>query len=106
MGPCENSYHYEAVFSALAGTGYQPRYVLGDGHAGLTKAVRDLFPEATRLMCNAHVDRNVTKNIVRVPEVFRDRIRSDVEALRYARNEEEFDRRKQVVSTKSSHKSL
>ncbi|KAH7719284.1 hypothetical protein AAVH_13256 [Aphelenchoides avenae] len=86
----EDTYHYSSVFSSLAEEGYEPLYVLGDGAGGLTAAVKAVFPNATRLMCYAHVDRRLKKRLGSVPAALRERIKTDIDALRYARSSQEF----------------
>lgn len=99
VGPVEDTYQYENVFEGIAATGYEPEYVLGDGDAGLSKATRNVFGGATRLMCFPHVDRRVAKHILKVPAPLRDRIRSDINDLCYAINEQQFLRRMLMPST-------
>lgn len=92
----EDTYHYSSVFSSLAEEGYEPLYVLGDGAGGLTAAVKAVFPNATRLMCYAHVDRRLKKRLGSVPAALRERIKTDIDALRYARSSQEFSARKML----------
>ncbi|KAH7724315.1 hypothetical protein AAVH_08203 [Aphelenchoides avenae] len=92
VGPSEDYAHYSSVFNTLLESGYEPTYVLGDGHAGLTKATRETFITAVRLMCYAHVNRRVKKRVSEVPAEFRATILSDLETLRYARSADEFQK--------------
>lgn len=97
VGPSEDYAHYSSVFNTLLESGYEPTYVLGDGHAGLTKATRETFITAVRLMCYAHVNRRVKKRVSEVPAEFRATILSDLETLRYARSADEFQKRTTYV---------
>lgn len=96
VGPSETAMFYEDVLRVLADRGYSPNVILADGSAAITKAVKAVFPHAKRAMCYAHLDRQVRKRLRGLPERLRTAILSDIELLRYARTEREFERRKKT----------
>jgi hypothetical protein len=70
--------------------GSRPTHVLADGAYSITNAVTDVFPAAVRLMCWAHVVKNIDQKLKSLGAEVKKQIRSDIELLQYAVNEEQF----------------
>jgi transposase-like protein len=64
---------------------------LADGAGAISAAVRDVFPSARRLMCWAHVFRNVQTRLNSFQKEIRQNILEDLGNLQMATNESEFD---------------
>ncbi|KAH7713170.1 hypothetical protein AAVH_19488 [Aphelenchoides avenae] len=91
VGPSETAKFYSDVMQYLADLGYEPTVVLADGSAAISKAIREIFPRATRAMCYAHAKRQAKKRAAgRGVSEFREEILADIELIRYARSDAEF----------------
>ena len=89
---------YEHLFTALkeahadeSGHELEPLFVIADGSAAITAAVKTAFPRCPRGMCWAHVVRNVDKKLLGVRnEERRKRFRRDLHLLQLATSLREF----------------
>ncbi|KAH7706292.1 hypothetical protein AAVH_26484 [Aphelenchoides avenae] len=83
---------YKAVLSALRVAEFSPKFILADGTPALTTAAKDEFPNAIRGMCSAHFIRQLNKRKSQMSKEEFEKLRSDVEILRHARNIDEFNK--------------
>lgn len=109
----EETTSFVAILDAIKqALDYSPSAILADGKTSstyenrsnilgakaITAAVTDVFPDAKRIMCWAHVLRNADKRLRQLKDKdLRARLRSDIVELQLARNEYEFNEGKQCA---------
>jgi transposase-like protein len=86
----EDAESFSSFFQIIAQAGCNPTYVLADGAQAITNAVNKVFPEAIRLMCWAHVIKNIDKHLIGYEPAVRRAVRQEIESLQYAISEEQF----------------
>jgi hypothetical protein len=67
-----------------------PTHILADGAYSITNAAASTFPDAIRLMCWAHVVKNIDQKLKSLEPETKMQIRKDIQALQFAMNEEQF----------------
>jgi hypothetical protein len=89
---------FAAFFEVIAQGGYSPTHIMADGAYSITNASTRVYPTAKRLMCWAHVIKNVDKKLGGMSKAQKKGIRQEIEKLQYARNDDQFRRGKHSLS--------
>lgn len=87
----EDNWVYKAIFANFSQNGkYKPSFLMADGSKAITIACNEVWPNAKRGMCFAHVYRNVHKKIRSYAKGIQERILQDLHYLQLSRSETEF----------------
>lgn len=87
----ENEACFTKFFETIAErSGQHPTHVLADGAFAITNAVTSVFPNAVRLMCWAHVVKNIDQKLKSYEPAVKKQIRADIQSLQFALNEDQF----------------
>lgn len=81
---------FTKFFEIIAERSGQPSHILADAAYSITNAARAIFPNAVRLMCWAHVIKNIDQKLKFLDPADKKQIREEVQLLQFALNEEQF----------------
>lgn len=88
----EDTVCFKKFFEVIAQvTGHSPSHVLADGAYSITNAITAIFPDAIRLMCWAHVIKNIDQKLKHLKPEVKTQIRREIEILQYSMSEEQFE---------------
>lgn len=82
---------------------FYPVHVIADAAPQITRAQKDIFPEALRITCWAHVWRNMSKLINSLPKAFQDELASDIHFLQRSRDRSVFIKAVDLLKQKWSN---
>lgn len=74
----------------LQQTGISPTYIMADASLSITNAATLVFPDTTRLMCWAHVAKNIDQRLKSLNATAKLRVRTQINLLQYAQTEAQF----------------
>lgn len=87
----EDEHSFSEFFKIiLQQTGQEPTHVLADGAQSITNAAIAIFPDSIRLMCWAHVVKNVDRRLKSLDKETKAQVRREIDTLQFSTNESQF----------------
>lgn len=86
----EDNWVYGAIFWNFKNVNFNPAFLMADGSKAISLATKNVWPDAKRGMCFAHVYRNVQTKIRSFGKDIQERILQDLHYVQLSRSESEF----------------